>query len=290
MMLMSTYVATARRTNWASWAAKNRYFLLEAVVLTAFVLVALLGPLLLETDPAEQILARVREKPNANAILGRDELGRDILARLVHGARYTIGIGFATVLFGLMIGGTLGLLSGFYGKGIDMAVMRLMDMMLAFPSILLAIVMISILGTGLRNVVVAVGIYFVPIFARLVRALSLRLREEQYVLAARAIGAADHRIMLRHLLPNMLPTVFVQCTFSLGEGIIYVAGLGFLGLGVQPPTPEWGVMLSRAREVMFVAPHVVIMPGLALVTLLLTLNMMGDALRDILDPQLRRSQ
>lgn len=278
-----------RRSKRVDWLLKHRLFVIEILILVAFLFVPIFGPTFVTTEPEEQILARMRERPNAEALLGRDELGRDILARLVHGSRYTIGIGFATVAIGLVCGGALGVVSGYYGKWVDMTIMRAMDMMLAFPSILLAIVMIAILGVGLLNVVVAVGIYFIPIFARLVRALTLRLREEQFVLAARTIGARDHRIILRHVLPNVVPTVVVQATASLAEGILYVSGLGFLGLGVQSPTPEWGAMLSRSREVMFVAPHVAIMPGLALTILLLTVNLLGDALRDILDPRLRRS-
>jgi len=286
-----TYRLSSKR--WAkrtAWLSKHRVFVVELLILVVFLSVSVGGPWLVTTKPEEQILARMRERPNAGALLGRDELGRDILARLVHGSRYTLGIGFTTVMIGLVCGGALGLISGYYGKWADVLIMRVMDMMLAFPSILLAIVMIAILGAGLLNVVVAVGIYFIPIFARLVRALTLRLREEQFVTAARATGARDHRIILRHLLPNVLPTLVVQATVSLAEGILYVTGLGFLGLGVQAPTPEWGVMLSRARDVMFVAPHVAIMPGLALTLLLLTINLLGDALRDLLDPRLRGSR
>ncbi|MCC7161976.1 MAG: ABC transporter permease [Anaerolineae bacterium] len=277
------------RPYWLTILSKYPFLAIETVLLTLFVLVALFGPTLLDVSPTEQILARVREVPNPNALLGRDELGRDILARLVYGARFTIGVGLATVLFGLMVGGFLGLISGYYQTHYDTVIMRVMDLLMAFPSILSAIVMIAILGTGVTNVILAVGIFFVPIFARLVRALTLRLSNEQFVDSARAVGASDIRIMRRHILPNTVPTLLVQITYSLGEAIIIVAGLGFLGLGVQPPTPEWGAMLSRAREVMFVAPHVAIMPGLALVFLLLLVNLLGDGLRDLLDPRLRRT-
>lgn len=276
--------------NWKLWAYKNRFLVLEVSVILGYLLVTVFGPFFIKTDPNDQILSRVRESPNAQAILGRDELGRDILTRLVYGARYTVGIGFATVMFGLLLGGSLGLIAGYYGKYVDSFIMRVMDFALVFPSILLAIVLIAVLGTGLSNVIIAVGITFIPLFARLLRAQTMRLREEQYILAAQAIGVRDSRIILKHILPNAMPIVYVQSTYALGEAIITVAGLGFLGLGVQPPNPEWGVMLSRAREVLFDAPHVVIMPGMALLILLLTVNMLGDALRDITDPWLRGSR
>jgi peptide/nickel transport system permease protein len=283
-------VAPRRKFNWSLWASRHRYFLIEVTVLAAVIFMVILGPSLMKIDPEEQILARVREPPNASAILGRDELGRDILSRLVYGARYTVGIGFATVVVGVIVGGALGLVAGYYGGRFDTVIMRLMDMALAFPSILLAIVLIAVLGTGLTNVVIAVGATFVPNFSRLVRAQTLQLREEQFVVASHSVGASGNRIMRRHIVPNVLPCVFVQFTYALGEGIINVAGLGFLGLGIQPPTPEWGVMLSRAREAMFAAPHMVVMPGLALVFLLLTVNLLGDSLRDIIDPWLSRSR
>ncbi len=269
---------------------KNRFLILEASILIAYLLIASIGPFLIKSDPNAQNLSRVREAPNAEAILGRDELGRDILTRLVYGARYTVGIGFATVVVGLLIGGSLGMIAGYYGKSADSIIMRIMDLTLIFPSVLLAIVLISILGTGLSNVVIAVGVTLIPLFARLIRAQTIKLREEQFVIAAQAIGARDSRIMLKHVLPNIMPIVYVQSTYALGEAIISVAGLGFLGLGVQPPTAEWGVMLSRAREVLFAAPHAVIMPGMALLILLLMVNMVGDAMRDLTDPWLRRSR
>lgn len=279
--------ASSVRPYWLTRRSKYPFLAIETVILAIFMLIALFGPTLLKISPTEQILARVREVPNPGALLGRDELGRDILARLIYGARFTIGVGLTTILFGLVVGGSLGLIAGYYQTHYDTVIMRAMDLLLTFPSILSAIVMIAILGTGVTNVILAVGIFFVPIFARLVRALTLRLSNEQFVDSARAVGTSNIRIMRRHILPNTVPTLLVQITYSLGEAIIIVAGLGFLGLGVQPPTPEWGAMLSRAREVMFVAPHVVIMPGLALVFLLLIINLLGDGLRDLLDPRMR---
>ena len=273
-----------------AWLWKNIIVVIELIVVAGFCLVSVFGHNFTKESPTHQILARVREAPNPESVLGRDELGRDILARLIYGSRYTVGVGFGTVVFGLAIGGTLGLIAGYFGKQVDNLIMRIMDLALAFPSILLAIVLISVLGPGIVNVVVAVGITFVPHFARLTRSQSLKLREEQYIEAAKSMGASDVRIIFQHILPNALPVTFVQATYSLAEGIITVAGLGFLGLGVQPPTPEWGVMLSRAREVMFTSQHVVIMPGLALVSLLIIVNMLGDSLRDIGDPWLSRSR
>jgi peptide/nickel transport system permease protein len=267
---------------------QRRVLLAEGIAVAAFVLLAFLGPIVVTADPAKQDLSRLRERPSRSVLLGRDELGREILPRIVHGARYTIGIGFLTVTSALLVGGTLGLFAGYFGARVDTIVMRLMDVLLTFPGILLALAMITILGTGLINVVIAVSVGMIPVLARIIRAMVLRVRQNEFVLAAYAIGASDYRIVLRHILPNIIPFVLVQSTYSLAEGILNVAGLGFLGIGVQPPTPEWGVMLSRAREVVFVAPHITIVPGLALLLLLLSVNLLGDALRDALDPQIRR--
>lgn len=276
-----------RRASFVSHLTQHRSLTVELILLAGFLLMALIGPIFITVDPAAQDLARIREAPNPTAWFGRDEVGRDILARVVVGSRYTLLIGAVTVVLGLSVGLVLGLLAGYLGSWIDAVIMRVMDMLLVFPSILLALVMISILGVGLINVVLAVTIYNIPIFARLVRAQTLRLREEQFIESARAIGVPDAQIVRRHILPNMLSPLLVQTTYAFGEAIIFVTGLGFLGLGIQPPTPEWGAMLNRGREVMFVSPHVVLIPGTALVILLLVINLLGDSLRDLLDPRQR---
>jgi peptide/nickel transport system permease protein len=279
--------AEPRRAPFLSPLMRHRSLTVELTLLAGFLLMALFGPLLITADPTIQDLARIREAPNPTAWFGRDEVGRDILARVVVGSRYTLLIGAVTVFLGLTIGLILGLLAGYVGSWVDAVIMRVMDMFLVFPSILLALVMISILGVGLINVVLAVTIYNIPIFARLVRGQTLRLREEQFIESARAIGVPDAQIVRRHILPNMLSPLLVQTTYAFGEAIIFVTGLGFLGLGIQPPTPEWGAMLNRGREVMFVSPHVVLIPGTALVILLLVINLLGDSLRDLLDPRQR---
>lgn len=266
---------------------RHRILFIEGALLACILLIALLGPLLVTIDPAAQDLARIREAPNPSAWFGRDELGRDILSRVVHGARYTISIGATTVLLGLSLGLVLGLLAGYFGGWLDAVTMRVMDMLLVFPSLLLALVLISVLGVGLVNVILAVTVYNIPIFARLARAQTLRLREEQFVDAARALGVPDRHIISHHILPNMLSPLLVQSTYAFGEAIIFVTGLGFLGLGIQAPTPEWGAMLNRGRDVMFVAPHVVLVPGTALVVLLVVINLLGNSLRDFFDPRQR---
>lgn len=269
--------------------SKYRAFVIETILFGTIILMVVIGPIVVSGDPAFQDLSKAREPPSVNAILGYDELGRDVFVRLVHGARYTVGIGVATVFLSFGAGTFLGAISGFFGRVFDIVIMRAVDIMLAFPNMLLAIVITAIFGIGLVNVVIAATVSAIPIFARLARALTLQVREELFVEAALATGVPTSRIIIKHILPNILLTLIVQVTYSLGDSILTVAALGFLGLGVQPPLPEWGAMLTRAREVMFVAPHIAVSPGLALVFLLLIVNLLGDSLRDILDPRLRRS-
>jgi len=213
------------------------------------------------------------------ALLGL-ELGRDLLSRLLWGARISMLIGLIAVGIGVALGVPLGALSGYYGGRFDLLVQRLVDIMLAFPGILLAIAIVAVLGVGLENVMIAVGIASVPIYVRLVRGSILTLKEQEYVLAARALGASDGRIIFRHLLPNCLGPILVQSTLQIATAILWAAGLGFLGLGAQPPTPEWGTMLSKGRVFIRVAPHLTLFPGLAIFLLVLGFNLLGDGLRD----------
>ncbi|MGH7760217.1 MAG: ABC transporter permease, partial [Candidatus Dormibacteraceae bacterium] len=222
----------------------------------------------------------------AGHILGTDNFGRDELLMLVYGSRYTLSLGLIAVILGILVGVPLGAVSGYFGGWIDILIQRLTDILLAFPSIVLALALVAGLGVGLRNVVIAVGVSSVPSFIRLVRADALRLRELPFVEAARALGVHPASIMLRHVIPNALAPVIVQATLQMGFAILLAASLGFFGLGVQPPTPEWGELLGDARNYIFSDPNLATFPGLAIFAAVLAFNLIGDGLRDALDPRL----
>jgi ABC-type dipeptide/oligopeptide/nickel transport system permease subunit len=256
-------------------------------VLVLFALASLIGPLLDHNDPVRQDLASAFLPLSPAHPLGTDDLGRDQLVRLLYGGRLTLLVGFGAVAIGFLIGVPLGALSGYLGGWLDMLTQRVVDVILAFPNILLAIALVAALGPGLRNVIISVGITSIPAFVRLVRASALSIRELPYVEAARALGVSDWRILLRHVIPNSLAPVIVQATLQLGAAILVAAGLGFLGLGVQPPTPEWGTMLGSSRQFIFSDSILVTVPGLAIFGAVLAFNLLGDGLRDALDPRLR---
>jgi peptide/nickel transport system permease protein len=220
-------------------------------------------------------------------VLGTDEQGRDLLSRLIHGAWISLFIGFISVVIGVMVGVPLGALSGFFGGTFDIVVQRLVDTLLAFPGILLAIVLVATFGSGLTNVMIAVGIASIPIYARLVRGSVLSVKNREFVEAAGALGRSRVGTLFRHVVPNAMAPIIVQSSLQMAVAILFAAGLGFLGLGARPPQPEWGLMLARGREYLAVAPHVATFPGLAIVLVVLGFNLVGDALRDALDPRLR---
>lgn len=227
------------------------------------------------------------EGPVRLHLLGTDEQGRDLFSRILYGIPISLTIGLVAVGIGLVLGAPLGAFSAYFGGRVDLLVQRLVDVMLAFPGILLAIVLVAILGPGLANAMIAVGIAAVPIYARLVRGAVLSLKALDYVEAARALGANHSRILFRHIFPNALGPILIQSSLQMAIAILFAAGLGFLGLGARPPEPEWGLMLARGREYLAVAPHVATFPGLAIVGLVLAFNLLGDALRDALDPRSR---
>lgn len=255
-------------------------------IVLLFMVAGVLAPWIAPYDPLRPDFSRAREGPTLDSLLGRDELGRDIFSRMIHGARISLWIGFIAVVIGVALGVPLGAVSGYYGR-LDIFVQRLVDIMLAFPGLLLAIVLISILGVGLINVMIAIGIASIPTYARLVRSSVLSLREMDYVAAAKAVGMSDKRIIFRHILPNCLAPIIVQSTLQIATAILFAAGLGFLGLGAKPPMPEWGVMLSTGRDYLRDWPHIATFPGLAIVFSVLGFNLLGDGLRDIFDPRLR---
>jgi peptide/nickel transport system permease protein len=256
-------------------------------IIVTFVVLAVLAPVISPYDPNHQDLAAAIQGPSGSHWLGTDQLGRDIATRLMYGGRISLMIGVLAVVIGLVVGVPLGMLAGYYGGWADLAISRLADMMFAFTSILLALTLVAVLGVSLQNVIVAVGISVIPVIIRLVRSSVLSLREEPYVEAARALGAGNGRIITRHVFRNSLTPVLVHGTLSIGVSILLAAGLGFLGLGVQSPTAEWGTMLGEGRQFIFSAPHLTTFPGIAIFLAILAFNLLGDGLRDALDPRMR---
>lgn len=266
---------------------RNRAALAGGVVLVALVFVALFAPQVAPSDPIRILPVERLLPPSRQHLFGTDELGRDVLSRVIFGARISLTVGLISVGVALVIGVTLGLLSGYLGGRVDNLIMRVIDILLAFPGILLAIVIAGTLGPGLRNVMIAVGIFSVPTYARVVRASTLSIREMEYVQALRALGASDGRIIFRHILPNVSAAVIVLSTLGVATAILSAAGLSFVGLGAQPPTPEWGAMLSAARPYLNSEWWLPTFPGLAIMVTVLAINLLGDGVRDALDPRLR---
>ena len=250
-----------------------------------FALIALTADVIAPYDPLKQDLSQRLQPPSQAHWLGTDDFGRDVLSRVLHGSRVSLRLGLVAVAVALLVGGTIGLLAGYYGGAFDLLGMRVMDLMLAFPSILLSIVVVAILGPSLTNAMIAVGIMAVPQYARIVRGSVLSVRGLEYVQASRALGAADPRILARAILPNVAGPIIVTASLGLATAILDAAGLSFLGLGAQPPIPEWGSMLSQGRELVLVAPWVLTAPGVAVFLAVLGFNLVGDALRDLLDPR-----
>ena len=272
------------RTTWLH-LRQHRLALFGASVVGALLIVALLAPILAPHDPLRQDLYNRLRSPSITHPLGTDDFGRDILSRIIFGSRISLRIGLISISVALLAGSAIGLVAGYRGGIIDALSMRFMDILLAFPSILLAIAIVAIIGPGIENVMIAVSIVMVPQFARLLRASALSVREMAYIEATRALGSGDLRLMLRGVLPNCLAPLIVQSTLSLGTAMLDAAGLSFLGLGAQPPTPEWGSMLSGGRELLLKAPWVMAFPGMAIFIVVLGLNLLGDGLRDALDPR-----
>ncbi len=266
---------------------RRRTAVVAGACLLLLALAAAAAPWIAPYDPAGFDYDRVLEGPSWAHWAGTDSYGRDIFSRILWGARISLSVGLLSVLLGGIVGITLGLISGFRGGFIDSLIMRLCDVLLAFPGILLAIGIVAILGPGIENVIYAVAIFSIPVFARLVRGSTLSLKQAVYVDAARAIGVRDRMLMLRHILPGTLPSVIVYLSMRIGTSILTAASLSFIGLGAQPPSPEWGAMLADGRSYIGVASHVTFYPGLAIFITVLAFNLLGDGLRDALDPKLR---
>jgi peptide/nickel transport system permease protein len=274
-----------------AWARfrRNRLALVGLALVVVLAVSAALAPWLAPYDPARQSLIEKRAKPGAKYVLGADEFGRDILSRVIYGSRVALLVGVLSALIAVVGGLLLGTVAGFAGGWLDAVMMRGIEILLAFPYLLLALAIVAALGTGALNTTIAVGIWGVPAVTRIVRGSVLALRETEYVGAARALGAPVTAVLHRHILPNIAPSLIVYATLFMANAILLEAALSFLGLGVQPPTASWGLMVSTGRDVLLVAPHVATVPGLAIMVAVLAFNLVGDGLRDALDPRLRGS-
>jgi len=275
--------------------AQSRGAVLGLIIFVLLILVALFAPWISPHDPVEQYKQFFLLPPswatggNPDFLLGTDPVGRDILSRLIYGSRFSLLIGAFVVALSVVGGITLGVLAGYFRGWVDVAIMRIMDLILAFPPLLLALVLVTILGPGLINAMIAIAITLQPYFARLVRAAVMAEKSREYVTSAKLAGAGHLRLMVMTILPNCLAPLIVQATLSFSDAILNAAALGFLGLGAQPPTPEWGTMLANSREFIQRAPWVVTFPGLCILVTVLAINLIGDGLRDALDPKLKRS-
>jgi peptide/nickel transport system permease protein len=266
---------------------KNKIALVGLGIVVFFILLAIFVPLLAPYDFKEQNLAERLQPPSSEHFFGTDDFGRDIFSRVIYGARISLWVGFFSVLGSVIVGSLLGIIAGYYGRWIDSIISRLFDIMLAFPSILLAIGIVAVLGPSLQNALIAIAVINIPNFGRLIRSRVLSIKQEEYVMAAKAIGMSDMRILFHHILPNSMAPIIVQGTLAIATAIIEAAALGFLGLGAQPPNPEWGKMLADSKDFLTQAPWTMIFPGLAIMLTVLGFNLMGDGLRDALDPRMK---
>jgi len=272
----------------AGLISRHRAAVLGGAIFLAAVLLGLLAPAISPYDPLEQNVPARLQGPSLNHLMGTDDFGRDVFSRIIWGARPLLFASTVSILLALVIGGTVGLVAGYWGGRLDNILMRLMDVILSYPLMLLAILVVATLGPGLINAIYAIAFSQIPIFARLVRSIVFSIAKQEYILAAKAIGAGDIRITIRHVLPNLLGPTIVQATATLAIAIGYLSALSFLGLGVQPPTADWGAMVSDGRRLIYSHPLVPFFPGAAITLTVVGLNFMGDGLRDFLDPTMRQ--
>ena len=286
----ATVVRKRRTPLTDAWARlrRDRAALVGFALLTSMILLAMAAPLVAQHDPLDQELLKRMKPPSAEYLFGTDDLGRDVFSRVLYGGRISLRVGITAVILGTTIGALLGSVAGYAGGWVDSLISRAMEIVLAFPGTLLAIAVVAARGPGLENTLLAVGLVSVPVYARLMRGSVLSLREREFVTAARCLGASDRRILFSHILPNGLTPLIVQSTLGIAGAIVEAAALGFLGLGAQPPAPEWGAMLTDARNYLLNAPWAMIFPGLAIMLTVLGFNLFGDGLRDALDPQMKQ--
>ena len=269
--------------------ARRKVSVLGAVILLFFLLVALFGPMFCTQDPLAQDLVHKYQQPSSEHWFGTDNLGRDTFTRMVYGARVSLSISFAGVMSGCLVGVLLGVCAGFFGGWVDTLVSRLIDILLAFPSLLLAITVVAILGSGTENTAIAIAIFSIPSIARMVRGIVISNKDAEYIQACRVMGASNARMIFTHIIPNAISQIIVNITLNLGTAILTASSLSFLGLGVQPPAPEWGAMLSTGRDVIRAYPLAVLIPGIAITLVVMSFSLVGDGLRDALDPKLKNS-
>ena len=269
--------------------ARRKVSVLGAVILLFFLLVALFGPMFCTQDPLAQDLVHKYQQPSSEHWFGTDNLGRDTFTRMVYGARVSLSISFAGVMSGCLVGVLLGVCAGFFGGWVDTLVSRLIDILLAFPSLLLAITVVAILGSGTENTAIAIAIFSIPSIARMVRGIVMSNKDAEYIQACRVMGASNARMIFTHIIPNAVSQIIVNITLNLGTAILTASSLSFLGLGVQPPAPEWGAMLSTGRDVIRAYPLAVLIPGIAITLVVMSFSLVGDGLRDALDPKLKNS-
>lgn len=279
--------AKSRKAEFLERLKASNSAMIGIIMLAVLIFSAVFAPVLAPYDPYESNMPNSLKPPTTAHIMGTDELGRDIFSRILYGARISLIVGIEAVTLALICGVILGAVAGFYGGKIDTAIMGVMDIMLSFPSILLAIAFMTVLGRGVEKAVIAIGIVSIPQYARIVRGSVLSVKENVYIMAARAIGNSDRRLIFAHILPNVLAPIIVRATIGVSVAILEAAALGFLGLGVQPPTAEWGTMLGSGRQTIFNAPHIVTFPGIAITLTVMAFNLLGDGLRDVLDPRLK---
>lgn len=266
---------------------KNKIALAGIIIVLIFILIAIFASFLAKEGINEQVMSDRLQPPSKEYWLGTDDFGRDIFSRVIHGARISLWVGFSSVIGSVIVGSILGIIAGYYGRWVDTIISRFFDIMLAFPSILLAISIVAVLGPSLRNALIAIAIINVPNFGRLIRSKVLSIKEDEYIMAAKGIGMRDSRILFSHILPNSMAPVIVQGTLAIATAILEAAALGFLGLGAQAPTPEWGKMLADSKDYIQSAPWTMIFPGLAIMLTVLGFNLMGDGLRDAMDPKMK---
>lgn len=265
---------------------KQKNAVVALVFIACLVLISLVGYSLVPYGINEYDYSSILQGPSAAHFFGTDEFGRDLFSRIICGTRISLAVGLGAVTVGAICGTVLGLLGGYYGGIVDSVIMRICDTLFAFPGIILAIAIVAILGSGLYNVVIAVAVFSTPTFARLVRGKTLTLKNAVFVQAAKNLGASDFRILFKHILPGAVPDIIVQYTMSIGSSILTASSLSFLGMGAQPPTPEWGLLLANGRTYMMTSVHTTLFPGLAIFLTVLSFNILGDGLRDALDPKL----
>ncbi len=294
MMKMNVNAGAAKKRNskgaeiWRRMR-RNKTAMIGLVIFSLIVLMALFANVIGDYN-TEAIAMNISERlqpPSAEHLFGTDAYGRDVLQRIAHGARVSLLIGFGAVVISLVFGGLIGATTGYFGGAYDNVMMRFMDIIISIPSTILALAVVAALGTGVMNLMIAIAVADIPNYARIVRSSVLTIRNMDYVESASAVGAGTPRILARHILPNTIGPIIVQCTLGIGSSILNAAGLSYIGLGVQAPRPEWGGMLSEAREQIQVAPYLIIIPGIFLAITVLSLNLLGDGLRDALDPRLK---